>query len=447
MQVVPISEVEIRDRKRKVIASGPLNELKEGILSVGNLHPPVCWRDAATGKWILSVGERRTRAIQAIAKEGKPYYANNQKIEPGYIGILELSEFLDEAGRLEAEIYENIQREDFTWQERAQALSDLHALRSSENPGQTLRKTGEELVAKENFESPKAAARAVSQSTIISNHLADPTIAKARSAAEAYGLILKKQQEMIDAAIARRVLRESGNKPAVEIRHADLTIELQTLPEGFVDLILADPPYGIGAGGSGFRSRTVHHHNYEDSPEIAKEVALHILTEGFRVCKPRANLFMFCDIYLFNWLQSVAANMGWKAFPRPAIWGKSDSEGLAPWGSSGFRITTEFLFFATKGQRGLGSPPTDYLRFNRKPRSERLHAAEKPVELLSELIKCSTLPGDFVLDPCCGSGSTLVAVKETKRIGMGIEKDKAYYDLAMSNVFSDLVQQKVEPVQ
>lgn len=447
MQIVSLEEIEIRDRKRKMIAAGPLAELKDGILSVGNLHPPVFWFDKSTQKWVLSVGERRTRAIQAIAKEGKTYYANNQKIEPGTIGILELSEFLDEAGRLEAEIYENIQREDFTWQERAQALADLHALRSADNPNQTLRQTGEELVEKNTFESPKAAAKAVSHSTIIANNLSDPSIAKARNAKEAYQLILKKQQEQLDAAIARRVIRDAPLKPVVEIRHGDLTIEMAGLPGEFVDLILADPPYGIGAGSGGFRSRTVHHHNYDDSPENAKEVALHILTEGFRVCKPRANLFMFCDIHLFSWLQVVAANMGWKPFPRPGIWGKSDSEGLAPWGSSGFRITTEFLFFATKGQRGLHSSPTDYLRFNRKNRSERLHAAEKPVDLLSELIKCSTLPGDFVLDPCCGSGSTLVAVKETKRIGMGIEKDKAYYDLAMSNVFSDLVAAQMEPEQ
>lgn len=324
MQVVPLEEIEIRDRKRKSIAPGPLSELKDGILNVGNLHPPVCWRDPATQKWILSVGERRTRAIQAIAKEGKPYYANNQRIEPGFIGILELSSFLDEAGKLEAEIFENIQREDFTWQERAQALADLHALRSRENPGQTFRKTGEELVEKKTFTAPMAALQAVSRSTVIANNLADPAIAKARSAKEAYQLILKKQQDAIDAAIARRVIKDAAtsSKPVVELRHGDLCTVMQTLPGEFVDLILADPPYGIGAGGSGFRSRTVHHHNYEDTPEVAKEVALHILTEGFRVCKPRANLFMFCDINLFGWLQVVAANMGWKVFPRPGIWGE-----------------------------------------------------------------------------------------------------------------------------
>lgn len=438
MHIVPLSDIEIRNRKR-MLDMKHVGEIKDGILSLGNLHPPVFWLDKQTGKWVLSVGAHRTAAIQKIAEERKSYFANNQKIEPGYIGILELSEWLDEAGRLEAELFENIQRKDLSWQERCQGLADLHAMRSKENPGQTLKATGEELVKKQNFTNPKAAADAVSRSKIVSQHLANPKIAKARNENEAYSLILKGQQEQLDAAIARRVMKENAERPLIEIRHADLVDELKRLPEGLVDLILADPPYGIGAGGGGFRSRTVHHHNYDDTPETAKEIALHILSEGFRISKSRANLFIFHDITNFNWLSQAALNMGWKPFPRPLIWGKSDSEGLAPWGGAGPRITTEFIFFATKGQRGLHSSPIDYLRYNRKGRTERLHAAEKPVELLTEIIKFSTLPGDFVLDPCCGSGSTMVAVKETKRQGLGIEKDKDYYNTAVANVYADVV--------
>jgi site-specific DNA-methyltransferase (adenine-specific) len=144
---------------------------------------------------------------------------------------------------------------------------------------------------------------------------------------------------------------------------------------------------------------------------------------------------MFCDIELFEWLKSTAANMGWSPFRRPLIWQKSESEGMAPWGGSGPRITTEFIFFATKGQRGLNASPIDVFNVKRVSRSERIHAAEKPVELLKTLIQCSTLPNDLVLDPCCGSGSTLVAAKELKRQALGIELDLDYYNTAMANVF------------
>ena len=65
-----------------------------------------------------------------------------------------------------------------------------------------------------------------------------------------------------------------------------------------------------------------------------------------------------------------------------------------------------------------------------------LTAQRSLLKLLSQIIECSTLPGDFVLDPCCGSGSTLVAARDTKRTGLGIESDEAFYNTAMSNVFA-----------
>jgi site-specific DNA-methyltransferase (adenine-specific) len=96
------------------------------------------------------------------------------------------------------------------------------------------------------------------------------------------------------------------------------------------------------------------------------------------------------------------------------------------------------ILYATKGQRGLITSPVDILDFSRVSRSERVHAAEKPVELLEALIGCSTLPGDFVLDPCCGSGSSLVAANNLKRTGMGIEIDDTFYNTAMSNVYKTI---------
>ena len=231
-------------------------------------------------------------------------------------------------------------------------------------------------------------------------------------------------------------------KPPVEIRQGDLLDILPTLGANRFDLILADPPYGIGASGGGFRSRTIVHHSYNDTLDNARVLAQSILLEGFRVTKAQANLFLFTDIRHWDFLQTISAQFGWTPFPRPVIWGKSDSEGLAPWGSQGFRITTEYIFFATKGQKGLLASPVDYLRFDRV--ADKDHAAEKPIPLLRKLIECSTLPGDSILDPCCGSENTLVAAQQMRRLGLGIEKDKDYYELAMSRLFAASPQSETE---
>lgn len=430
-------KIEVRKRQRSSMNPQKRQELKESILSRGLLHPPVCWYDSSVDRWVLTVGERRYRAIGDIYQDGNTFRHDGEIVSKGYIPITKLEEYIDELRRFETELDENVIREDLEWPDRVRAFADLHSMRKTANPSQTLQQTGEELVERKMVHgtSTKAAEAELSQSVIIAQHLDNEKIANARNPSEAVGLIYKMEEEKITAALVRRQLAKLPDNPSIQLRNGDALEILPKLDSDKVDLIIVDPPYGLGASSGGFRQRTVHHHNYEDTPENARKIAQTILIEGFRICKARANLFMFCDIDLFDWLKLTSANMGWTPFRRPLIWQKSESEGLAPWGGQGPRITTEFIFYATKGRRGLHASPIDVFNVKRVPRAERLHAAEKPVELLSRLISCASLPGDLVLDPCAGSGSTLVACKETKRRGLGIEKDLDYYNTAMANVF------------
>lgn len=442
MKLIPLSEIEVRGRQRKTIATGPLNELKESIKERGLLNPPVAWHDDETNTWVLVAGERRLRAISELAASDTPFYHSGQLVFKGEIPITPLGDYLDEIGRFAAELDENIQREDLDWPDRARAYAALHQLRQQGNPRQTVAATAQELATKGNSHviapdgRAHGAERIIRESVIISEHLDNEKIAKARNPAEAIALIYKHEEEQVLAAIVRRRLAAMPEKPEIEIRHANLLTLLPLLDPGTFDLIIADPPYGIDAGGAGFRARSPHHHNYEDTVDAARDIAQAILTEGFRLTKPRANIFIFCDIDLFPWLKLTASNMGWTSFRRPLVWMKSESEGLAPWGGQGPRITTEFIFYATKGQRGLNASPTDVFDDRRVSRTERLHAAEKPISLFRSLISCSTLPGDRILDPCCGSAASLSAALELKRQGLGIEIDQDYYNTALARVFT-----------
>ena len=87
---------------------------------------------------------------------------------------------------------------------------------------------------------------------------------------------------------------------------------------------------------------------------------------------------------------------------------------------------------AGEGQPGRAGTRPDVLPW--KYTGNRLHPTQKPVSILRPYIEAFTQPGDTVLDPFCGSGSTLVAAKKTGRNYIGIEIDSAHHRTAAERV-------------
>lgn len=71
-----------------------------------------------------------------------------------------------------------------------------------------------------------------------------------------------------------------------------------------------------------------------------------------------------------------------------------------------------------------------------KPRSST-HPTVKPIRLMSYLITLGSRPGDTILDPFCGSGTTIVAAKKLGRNGIGIEREAEYVEIAKARLDSD----------
>lgn len=429
MHKIPRNRILVEQRQRSgEFKSLRSKDLRESIETKGLLHPIVLV-EAPGDQYILVAGGRRLAAIDWLAEDGIIFRCDKEDIEPGLVPAIF---FFDpsEIMRAEAEFEENERRSNLEWQDRDIALVKLHELRQKLNPKQSTGDTARELAPKlgvpiKNLQNATLKALKVIQ------YMSDPAIKHARNENEAYSLAIRKEEAQVHALIAK----QSASLPTnIRVIEGNLYEQLPKLESGTIDLLLADPPYGISAGAEGFKNRTVHHHNYEDTPTAARSLIQVILTEGFRITRPRSNLFIFCDIDLFPWLLSSAEAAGWTPFRTPIIWAKSDSEGLAPWGGQGFRRTYELIFFATKGQRGLITSPVDILRHARVGRAERDYAAAKPISLLRELIACATLPGETILDPCCGSGSALLAAKELKRAAIGIELDNNACNLAMAKL-------------
>lgn len=76
----------------------------------------------------------------------------------------------------------------------------------------------------------------------------------------------------------------------------------------------------------------------------------------------------------------------------------------------------------------------DWVRDTTTP---KVHPTQKPVPLLEQLITIFTDPNDVVIDPCAGSGTTLLACANTGRRGYGFEIKKNFYKLANEKVLAN----------
>jgi len=72
----------------------------------------------------------------------------------------------------------------------------------------------------------------------------------------------------------------------------------------------------------------------------------------------------------------------------------------------------------------------------RDSEGNRAHKQQSPIALLLRIILSSTMPGDVVLDPCTGTGTTLVVAKQLKRDSIGIEIDPTYVKISQSRLES-----------
>lgn len=81
----------------------------------------------------------------------------------------------------------------------------------------------------------------------------------------------------------------------------------------------------------------------------------------------------------------------------------------------------------------------DWMMWEKDPvgKYPKIHPTQKPICLLKKLIEIFTDPGDVVIDPCCGSGSTLRAAMELGRPSYGFEIDRDFYNRAKNEMLVD----------
>lgn len=421
MNLIQLSEITIApDRQRRTFSEEAIIRLADSILR-GLQHAVVLQNDKKT----LVAGERRIRAIRLLNSRGLSFPYDGGLVPHGSIPFVTLGE-LSELELEEAQLEENVCRENLTWQERANAESRLHQLRLKQTQGkQTILDTASEIAGHQIIKGSadfQHAAR-LADSLLVAKHLDDPEVSSAKSLREAKKIISSKLERLFAARLHAQVGEVASDH---KIILGDALVVLQDT-ESLFDCIITDPPYGVGADTFGSQSTTTH--GYNDDVRTFKRIALGFPPLAFRILRPRGHLYFFHDPRYFNLLVRLFKRAGFRVWPRPFIWNKGTDTGMLPDPDFGPRRCYEQILFAIKGDKHVatrGLP--DVLTYS--PVANKIHGAQKPVDLYVDLIHRSTVPGDKVVDICAGSGTIFPAASRCSVLATGIEVDSDAYNIA-----------------
>lgn len=234
-----------------------------------------------------------------------------------------------------------------------------------------------------------------------------------------------------------------------ELYNLDCIEMLQQLGAFSIDCIWTDPPYFLSNGGttckSGKRS-SVHKGDWDKASEDSHPFNIAWLTQCYRVLRPGGTIWVsgtFHNIYSVGFAMQT---IGFRVL-NEIIWIKrSPPPNLA---CRSFTHAHETIIWATKpGARHTlnydwvkatngGKQQKDIFDFGRPTREEKAfgkHPTQKPVELVKYCLQSSTKPGDTVLDPFMGSGTTGVAAIELGLNFIGCEKEAEYFQLATQRI-------------
>lgn len=242
-------------------------------------------------------------------------------------------------------------------------------------------------------------------------------------------------------------------KDDMTLFHGDCLEAMKVIPDGSVDMILCDLPYGTTQ-------------NKWDCPLPLSSM----WTEYWRICKPNGAIVLTaqspfdkilgasCIEHLkYEWLWHKRLATGhlnakkqpMKAHENVLVFYRSQPT-YNPQMTSGMPYRTK----SGRASSNYGSQvevvtdnggeryPRSVIEFDHD-RVARVHPTQKPVALMEYLIRTYTNEGETVLDNCMGSGTTGVACIRTERKFIGIEKDDEYFKIAQGRIYEELGKDRI----
>lgn len=207
----------------------------------------------------------------------------------------------------------------------------------------------------------------------------------------------------------------------IEYKIGDCLELMKELEDNSVDLVLTDPPYGIGESNEknatrGTLTKPTDYGHYEWDNAIPEK---EIFDEIFRISKHQ---IIFGGNYFLDYLTPTSCFIVWDKCN-----GASDfADCELAWTS--FNSAVRIFKYRWAGM----------LQENMKKKEDRVHPTQKPIPLFKWILENYSNKGDLILDPFLGSGTTLRACRETNRQGIGFEKEAKYEPIIRKRIMADI---------
>ena len=235
----------------------------------------------------------------------------------------------------------------------------------------------------------------------------------------------------------------------MKLMHGDCLELMASIPDGSVDMILCDLPYGTTA--CKWDSVIPFEPLWAHYKRIAKPNAAIVLTasQPFTSSLVVSNTEMFKYELIWSKGKGTAPGIA-KYRPMPShesvlVFGMSKTTYRPQMADGSPYVRTNGSVSDGDNDHGFGYKkhtsvslggryPLSVMGFNSKGKDRGNHPTQKPVALMEYLIRTYTNEGEMVLDNCMGSGTTGVACANTGREFIGIEQDAKYFAIAKQRI-------------
>ncbi len=262
-----------------------------------------------------------------------------------------------------------------------------------------------------------------------------------------------------DAGLPAPVFRDPVHH--ITIYSGDCLEILPAMPEGCVDLVFADPPYFLSNDGitcHAGRMVSVNKGDWDRSrgPDWNHGFNRAWLAACQRVLKPNGTIWVSGTSHVIHSVGFAMQQLGFKLL-NDITWVKPNPPPNLS--CRYFTHATETIVWAAKSKKSrhvfhyglmkqlaggkqmksvweILPPGSEEKRFGK-------HPTQKPVALLERILLASSNPGDLVLDPFLGSGTTAIAALRSSRCLLAFDSDVSTTDLALVRICAELVSVRI----